>query len=61
MAVLPVPVRYRGALLEVRVDAEKVHLQVMEGGAAVTVRVYGVDYEIDAWGVVRGPDGSRAS
>jgi maltose phosphorylase len=43
-------VRYRGALLEVRVDAEKVHFQVMEG-APVTVRVYGVDYEIDASGV----------
>jgi maltose phosphorylase len=44
-------VRYRGALLEVRVDAEKVHLQVIEGAAPVTVRVYGHDLEIEARGI----------
>jgi maltose phosphorylase len=42
---------YRGALVEVRVDADKVHLQVVEGTAPVTVRVYGHDYEIDAKGI----------
>jgi maltose phosphorylase len=44
-------VRYRGALLELRVDAEKVHLRVVEGAAPVTVRVYGHDCEIDANGI----------
>jgi maltose phosphorylase len=44
-------VRYRGALVEVLVDAQKVHLQVLEGVAPVTVRVYGHDLEIDARGV----------
>jgi maltose phosphorylase len=44
-------VRYRGALLEVRVDAEKVHVQVVEGAAPVTLRLYGHDYEIDAKGI----------
>jgi maltose phosphorylase len=44
-------VRYRGALLEVRVDAEKAHLRVVEGAAPVTVRVYGHDCEIDARGI----------
>jgi maltose phosphorylase len=43
-------VRYRGALLEVGVDAEKVHLQVLEGGS-VMVRVYGHDQEVDARGL----------
>ena len=42
---------YRGALVEVRVDADKVHLQVVEGTAPVTVRVYGRDYEIDTKGI----------
>jgi maltose phosphorylase len=44
-------VRYRGALLEVRVDAEKVRLQLVAGAAPVTVRVYGRDYEITTQGI----------
>jgi maltose phosphorylase len=44
-------VRYRGALLELRVDAEKVHLQLIEGAAPVPVRLYGHDYEIDSGGI----------
>ena len=44
-------VRYRGALLEVRVDAEKVQLRVVEGAGPVTVKVYGRDCEIDARGI----------
>jgi maltose phosphorylase len=43
-------VHYRGALLEVRVDAQNVHLHVLDG-APVTVRVYGDDYEVDARGL----------
>jgi maltose phosphorylase len=43
-------VRYRGALLEVRVNAEKVHLQVLEG-SPVTVRLYGGDLEVDSRGL----------
>jgi maltose phosphorylase len=40
-------IRYRGALMEVRVDAEGVRLHVVDG-PRVTVRVYGADLEIDA-------------
>ncbi len=40
-------VRYRGALLEVRVDAGRGRAAGLDGGP-VTVRVYGRDYEIDA-------------
>ena len=43
-------VYYRGALLELRVDDQKVNLQVLEG-APVRVRVYGGDYEVDARGL----------
>lgn len=43
-------VRYRGALLEVRVDADEVHVHALDGGP-VTVRVYGRDYEIDTQGI----------
>jgi maltose phosphorylase len=42
---------YRGALLEVRVDADKVHLQLVTGAAPVTVRVYGRDCEITTEGI----------
>jgi maltose phosphorylase len=45
-------VRYRGALLELSVDAEKVQLRVVEGAAPVTVKIYGHDCEIDAGGIV---------
>jgi maltose phosphorylase len=41
---------YRGALLEVSVDAEKVRLQVVEGSSA-RVKVYGVEHEITARGI----------
>jgi maltose phosphorylase len=44
-------VHYRGALLEVRVDAETVRVQALEGGP-VTVKVYGSDREIDSSGLV---------
>jgi maltose phosphorylase len=44
-------VHYRGALLEVRVDAETVRVQALEGGP-VTVKVYGSDCEIDSSGLV---------
>jgi hypothetical protein len=37
-------------LLEVHVNAEKVHLQVLDGGP-VTVRLYEDDYEVDARGL----------
>jgi hypothetical protein len=37
-------------LLELRVDDQKVNLQVLEG-APVRVRVYGGDYEVDARGL----------
>ncbi len=40
-------IRYRGALIEVRVDAEGVRLHVVDG-PPVTVQVYGADLEIDA-------------
>jgi maltose phosphorylase len=43
-------VRYRGALLEVNVNAEKVRVQAIEGGP-VTVRLYERNYEIDSSGV----------
>jgi maltose phosphorylase len=43
-------VRYQGALLEVRVDADEVHLEVVDG-TPVKVRVYGDDYLVDAGGV----------
>jgi maltose phosphorylase len=43
-------VRYQGALLEVRVDADKVHVGVVDG-TPVKVRVYGDDYLVDAAGV----------
>jgi maltose phosphorylase len=49
-------VRYRGALVEVRVDAAKVHLQMIEGAAPVTVRVYGVDYEVTGEGQAVGQE-----
>jgi maltose phosphorylase len=42
---------YRGALLELRVDADEVHLQLVAGAAPVTVRVYGRDYEITTEGI----------
>jgi maltose phosphorylase len=42
---------YRGALLELRVDADKVHLQLVADAAPVTVRVYGRDYEITTEGI----------
>jgi maltose phosphorylase len=41
---------YRGALLEVSVDAEKVRLHVVEGSSAL-VTVYGVEHEITARGI----------
>jgi maltose phosphorylase len=41
---------YRGGLLEVSVNAEKVDLQVVDGDA-VTVRVYGVDVVVDGRGI----------
>jgi maltose phosphorylase len=41
---------YRGALLEVRVNAATVDLQVVDGDA-VKVRVYGEDVEVDAGGI----------
>jgi maltose phosphorylase len=44
-------VLYRGALLEVRVDADKVHLQLVTDAAPVTVRVYGRDCEITTQGI----------
>jgi maltose phosphorylase len=43
-------VRYRGALLEVRVDADKVGVSAEEGGP-VKIRLYGSDLEIDSRGV----------
>jgi maltose phosphorylase len=43
-------VRYRGALLEVRVDADEVRLQILEGDP-VNVRVYGAPHAVDARGV----------
>ncbi len=43
-------VRYRGALLEVRVNDKSVELKVLEGGP-VTVRVYGADLDVDARGI----------
>jgi maltose phosphorylase len=43
-------VRYRGALLEVRVNAKQVQVQPLEGGP-VTVRLYGNNCEIDSRGV----------
>jgi len=43
-------VRYQGALLEVGVDADKVHLAVVNG-TPVKVRIYGNDYLVDAAGV----------
>ncbi|MGZ6267382.1 MAG: glycoside hydrolase family 65 protein [Candidatus Limnocylindrales bacterium] len=43
-------VRYRGALLEVRVDPDEVHVRTLAGGP-VTVRLYGSDCEIDSEGV----------
>jgi maltose phosphorylase len=46
-------VRYRGALLEVRVDADGVRVHAVDGGP-VTVKVCGNDYEIDAEGVAVG-------
>ena len=42
--------RYRGALLEVRVRADEVHVRALEGGP-VTIRLYGGDREIDLRGV----------
>jgi maltose phosphorylase len=42
-------VRYRGALLEVRVSPDAVHLQALEGGP-VTIRLYGDECEIGAGG-----------
>jgi hypothetical protein len=43
-------VRYRGALLEVCVDADEVQVRAVDGGP-VTIRVYGRDYEIDTQGI----------
>jgi maltose phosphorylase len=43
-------VRYRGALLEVRVDADTVCVVAREGGP-VEIRLYGRDLEIDSRGV----------
>ncbi len=43
-------VRYRGALLQVSVDADQVRVQALEG-EPVTVRLYGRDCEIDSLGV----------
>jgi maltose phosphorylase len=43
-------VRYRGALVEVRVDADEVHVRALDGGP-VTVRLYGSDCEVDSLGV----------
>ncbi|MGZ6314681.1 MAG: glycosyl hydrolase family 65 protein, partial [Candidatus Limnocylindrales bacterium] len=43
-------VRYRGALLEVCVDPDEVHVRTLAGGP-VTVRLYGSDCEIDSEGV----------
>lgn len=43
-------VRYRGALLEVCVDADEVQVRAVDGGS-VTIRVYGRDYEIDTQGI----------
>jgi maltose phosphorylase len=43
-------IRYRGALLEVRVNDKDVELKVLEGDP-VRVRVYGADVEVDAIGV----------
>jgi maltose phosphorylase len=43
-------VQYRGALLEVRVDAEQVRLRTIEGGP-VMVRLYGAETEVDGRGV----------
>lgn len=41
---------YRGALLEVRVDAEQVQVRALEGGP-VRINLYGGDVEIDSGGV----------
>jgi maltose phosphorylase len=43
-------IRYRSALLEVRVNRERVDLQVLDGDP-VTVRVYGLEASVDARGV----------
>jgi maltose phosphorylase len=43
-------VRYLGAVLEVRVDHEQVEFQIISG-AAVTIRVYGKFYVLDAKGI----------
>jgi maltose phosphorylase len=47
-------VRYLGALIEVRVNREKVEFQVISG-PSVTVRVYGENYLLDAKGVTVKP------
>jgi maltose phosphorylase len=43
-------IRYRDALLEVRVNGKNVELQVVDGDP-VRVRVYGADVEVDAGGI----------
>jgi maltose phosphorylase len=43
-------VHYSGALLEIRVDAKNVHLQVLDG-EPITLRVYGDNYVVDARGL----------
>ena len=43
-------IRYRGALLEIRVNDKNVELQVLDGDP-VRVMIYGVDVEVDASGI----------
>jgi trehalose/maltose hydrolase-like predicted phosphorylase len=43
-------VRYQGAIIEVRVDRQKVEFRVVSG-PPVTVKVYGKNYVLDAKGV----------